>query len=244
MISAGIDIGSRTIKLALLEDGKIASTRVEDTTFDPLAVCRKLLNGASYDRLVCTGYGRRLFADHWTDAETITEIKAVARGVHEQYPGARVIIDIGGQDSKAVLLDANGRVVKFAMNDRCAAGTGRFLEVMATALSYGYPEFMQAAEKAEQSVQLSSMCTVFAESEVISLVGRGEPRDRIALGIHHSIVKRTKTLLRSIPLDGEIVFTGGGAWNTCLRTLLEQELKHPVVVPENPQVVAALGCGL
>jgi predicted CoA-substrate-specific enzyme activase len=241
---AGIDIGSRTTKLVLLEDDRPPVVRVADTTYDPMEVCRRLLRGVRHDRLVATGYGRHLFAQHWGVTEVISEIKAVALGVRATCPSCRTVIDIGGQDTKVVALDGHGRVLKFAMNDRCAAGTGRFLEVMATALSYAPHEFIEAARAADRPRKLSSMCTVFAESEVISLVARAVPREEIALGIHLSVAQRTAALATGIPVEPDVVFAGGGALNTCLRSILADELGRTVQVPEHPQTAAALGCAL
>lgn len=251
MAVAGIDLGSRAIKLAIVEDGVLTQSRVVDTTFDPLGVCRQLLAGRSLDGLVATGYGRHLFREHWPAAEVITEIKAVAHGARELVPAARAIVDIGGQDTKAIALDGRGRVVKFLMNDRCAAGTGRFLEVMAVALSYTPDQFVEAARRATRAEKLSSMCAVFAESEVVSLVARGRSREEIAMGIHQAIASRTLSLLQGVLSDfpggidfPEVVFTGGGALNACLHGLLSAGLGRDLRVPENPQIAAALGCAL
>ena len=241
MTVAGIDIGSRSIKLALMDEGAIVHTAVAYNSHDPLDVCRSLLDGRPYDRIVATGYGRRLFASHW-DAEVITEIKAAGLGARFVEPACRTILDIGGQDTKAISLDDSGNVRKFVMNDRCAAGTGRFLEVMAAALSYSMPEFIAAASTAPEARKLSSMCTVFAESEVVSLVARGAPRNELALGIHRSIACRSLTSLRRVPVADQVLFLGGGARNTLLHHLLEQQLGHLIRVPAEPQVVAAIGC--
>ncbi|MFH1467571.1 MAG: acyl-CoA dehydratase activase, partial [Pseudomonadota bacterium] len=221
-----------------------ALRRVVDTTYDPLQVCHTLLADLTWDRLTCTGYGRHLFAEHWPEAAVITEIKAVSTGAAHLLPGCRALVDIGGQDTKVVTLDPAGRVRKFAMNDRCAAGTGRFLEVMATALAFERDAFIAAAQRAPRAEKLSSMCAVFAESEVVSLVARGRDRDAIALGIHTAIAQRTAGLARTLPLEDPLLFAGGGALNAALAPLLEAALGHPLHVPESPQTVAALGCAL
>ena len=173
MRSVGIDVGSRATKLVVVDGGRVVLRAVEDTGCDPLAVCRRLLDGIAYDTLTATGYGRHLFKEHWPAAEVISEITAVARGATSLMPGCRTIVDIGGQDTKAITLDAAGKVRKFVMNDRCAAGTGQFLEMMATALAYTREEFVAAAGRAAHAQRLSSMCTVFAQSEVVSLIARG-----------------------------------------------------------------------
>jgi (R)-2-hydroxyacyl-CoA dehydratese activating ATPase len=243
--AAGIDIGSRTVKLVALDAaGCVVFSKVAEAGFDPLAVCASLLSEIACDAIVATGYGRHLFAKLRPDAEAITEIKAVALGARALRPACRTIVDVGGQDTKAVALDPGGRVLKFAMNDKCAAGTGRFLEVMATALACTPAEFVAAALGAGRPERLSSMCAVFAESEVVSLVAREAKRDEIALGIHRSIAARTAGLAGSLPLEDEVLFTGGGALNACLARELEAALRRPVVVPRSPQTVAAFGAAL
>lgn len=242
-VQIGIDIGSRTIKMVLLEDGRISRALVKNTTFDPLSVCRDLLAEADYDQITATGYGRHLFARHFA-SDLVSEIKAVALGARFLFPTCTTVLDVGGQDTKAVALDAEGRMHKFLMNDRCAAGTGRFLEVMATALSFTYQEFVVAALSATHAEKLNSMCTVFAESEVISLVAQGASREAIALGIHQAIATRTLSLLKGIPLKDDIIFAGGGALNNCLHRQVESGLRRELRLPENPQIVAALGAAL
>jgi predicted CoA-substrate-specific enzyme activase len=244
MRSAGIDIGSRAIKLVLAEDGRVVHEAVEDTGSDPLAVCRRLLDGLAYDTITGTGYGRHLFREHWSEAEVISEIRAVAVGAAALIPGCRTIVDIGGQDSKAISLDAAGKVQKFVMNDRCAAGTGQFLEMMATALAYTREEFVAAARRAPRAQKLSSMCSVFAQSEVVSLIARGASREEMSLGVHQSIASRTAALAGGVPVEPTVVFTGGCAQNECLVSLIAEAVKHPVRVPDSPQTVAALGCAL
>jgi predicted CoA-substrate-specific enzyme activase len=241
---AGIDIGSRAIKLVLTAADEVVHRAVADTGSDPLAVCRRLLAGLRYDSITATGYGRHLFQEHWPDAEVISEIRAVAIGAIARIPGCRTVVDIGGQDSKAIALDDEGRVRKFVMNDRCAAGTGQFLEMMATALAYSRDEFIAAAAGAGRAEKLSSVCSVFAQSEVVSLIARGAPRDEMALGVHQSVAGRAAGLAHGVPVEPVVVFTGGCAQNSCLAKLLSIALKQPVEVPVSPQTVAALGCAL
>jgi len=243
--AAGIDIGSRTVKLVAVEaGGAIVHERVEEATFDPLKVCARLVAEISVDAIVATGYGRHLFQRLAPGAEPITEIKAAAIGARAVMPGCRALVDVGGQDTKVVALEPDGRVLKFAMNDRCAAGTGRFLEVMAAALAFTPAEFVSAALAAKRAERSSSMCAVFAESEVVSLVARGALRDEIALGIHLAIASRTAGLAGTVPLEGDVLFVGGGALNACLARELGRALKLPLVVPRSPQTVAAYGAAL
>lgn len=241
---AGIDIGSRTIELVIVNDtGEIVKKLQSDTGFNPIVSAEKLLNGANYDRIMATGYGRTLFEISF-DAPTVTEIKAHATGARALFPEARTVLDIGGQDSKAIALYGNGRVKKFEMNDRCAAGTGKFLEIMARTLGYNINEFGQEALLARQDISISSMCTVFAESEVTSLIAKGQDRREIARGLHTSIISRAAGMLNRVSAEGEIVFTGGVANNPCMSEFLGKKMSRRVLVPEGPQFVGALGAAL
>ena len=179
---AGLDIGSRTIALVEWDGGQVSRSEVVDTGTDPLGNARALVNGRAYDRLVATGYGRHLAAERELADTVISEIKAYGLGAHFLYPDVGTVLDIGGQDSKAIRVGPAGRVLRFEMNDRCAAGTGRFLENMAHTLGMTVDEFgPHALAAGGQAVRISSMCTVFAESEVVSLIARGERSQRVAL---------------------------------------------------------------
>jgi len=240
---AGLDIGSRTVKLAVVEDGTVLHTAVTYNTHDPVAVCNHLLEGVAFDRVVSTGYGRHLIGSH-LGCEALTEIRAASLGARHLLPTVRTLLDIGGQDTKVISLDADGRLQKFEMNDKCAAGTGRFLEVMAVALSYDMGEFVDAALTAPRAQQVAAMCTVFAESEVIGAVARQVPRDELALGLHQSVARRALGLLRRIPVRDDVLFCGGGARNAALVRLVREGLDREVHVPADPQVVAAMGAAL
>ena len=240
---AGIDIGSRTIELVVLEDGNITASRQTDTGFDPMARAREMIEGVEFDGIMATGYGRNLFEMAF-DAPTVTEIKAYGVGVSALIPEAGTILDIGGQDSKAIALNEMGSVKKFEMNDRCAAGTGKFLEIMARTLGFELAEFGPEALKAEKDLHINSMCTVFAESEVTSLVARGQDRRAIALGLHRSVVRRAVGMIKRVSSNGPVVFAGGVAKNPCMRRLLEEALSRKILVPEDPQMAGALGAAL
>lgn len=243
MRCAGIDIGSRTIELVVLENRELIESKQTDTGFDPMAQAKALLEGMEYNCILSTGYGRHLFEISF-DAPTVTEIKAYAVGARALFPEVQTILDIGGQDSKAIALNDKGRVTKFEMNDRCAAGTGKFLEIMAQALGYTLGQFGVEALKATRDVRISSMCTVFAESEVTSLVARGESRQDIALGLHGSVLRRSVGMLKRISVKEPILFAGGVARNPCMRRLLEKALDKIILVPEDPQMVGAMGAAL
>ena len=240
---AGIDIGSRTIKLAVIEDGRLVLSRKAASSHDPLGTARELMEGAGFDRIMATGYGRHLIRGH-LDCPVISEISAFVRGARFFSDGCNAILDIGGQDTKAISLDQNGGLCKFEMNDRCAAGTGRFLEVMATALGFTLEEFAAAALAAKKAEKINSMCTVFAESEVVSLISQGADRDDVALGIHKAIIGRSAGLLKRVAPLGTIFFAGGVALNPCARALLSEETGRAVFVPPDPQIVGAVGAAL
>ncbi|MEO0108674.1 MAG: acyl-CoA dehydratase activase [candidate division WOR-3 bacterium] len=237
-----MDAGSRTVKVAVLEDGCLVETRIADTGVNPLQTARQLLGGLDGTRLVATGYSRHLLREH-LGCSVVTEIRAHALGVGYLFPNCHTVVDVGGQDSKVIRI-AEGGVADFQMNDRCAAGTGRFLEVMASALRYELSKFARVATETRESVAISSMCTVFAESEVIGLVARGEERARIARGLHESVVTRLVGMVGRVGVEPEVVFTGGVALNCCMVELLGNALHMSVRVPPDPQITGALGAAL
>jgi len=243
---AGIDIGSRSIELVVLNSGGPLRRVKAPTTFDPLGQCQRMMEGMDQSQVIATGYGRKLFAESFrkVNVSTITEIQAYALGAHFLHPEAKTVLDIGGQDTKVISLSETGKVFKFEMNDRCAAGTGKFLEFMATALQIPLESFGEFALRSDRRIQISSMCTVFAESEATSLMARGERPENIAMGLHMAIVQRTAAMLRRVGLSAPLVFAGGVAHNPCVVRLLEEILEQPVIVPDNPDMVGALGAAL
>ncbi len=245
MLTAGLDIGSRTIALVEWDGQRVVREEVINTGVDPLENSRRLMEGKTYTKLVATGYGRGLAVEREVANEVITEIKAYGIGAFHLFPEVRTVLDIGGQDSKVIQVKPGGGVAHFEMNDRCAAGTGRFLESMARIMNMEFDQFSQYALEAEGSaVRLSSICTVFAESEVVSLIGRGEDSRRVALGIHQAIVSRICAMVKRVGFDHRFVFAGGGARSLCLQRLIAQELSIQLSVPDNPQTVGALGAAI
>jgi predicted CoA-substrate-specific enzyme activase len=224
-------------------NGNEMMSGIIDTGVNPLRRCRQLLADKEYGQLVVTGYGRYLVAQH-IGGETVSEIKAYAVGARHLYPDCHTVIDIGGQDTKVLLLGDNGSVLKFEMNDRCAAGTGKFLEVMANTLEVGIEALGDLALSATKSVQINSLCTVFADSEVVSLVARGEASNAIALGLHEAIAARIINMVRRVGIKERVIFAGGAALNKCLQMLLAQKLGVNLTVPAEPQIVGALGAAL
>jgi predicted CoA-substrate-specific enzyme activase len=247
MRTAGIDIGSITAKAAIAENGKILGTKVIFTGYNAelagLKVYEEILSEsgldkASIERIVSTGYGRNSvkFAD-----KSFTEIMCHAAGAHYLDPHVRSIIDIGGQDSKAILLDEQGKVKNFVMNDKCAAGTGRFLEVMARALEVNLDEFGAISIKSKNPSKISSLCTVFAESEVISLIAKGEKRQNIIAGIHESIAARVSSMSARLGITEPVMVTGGVARNIGVVKALEKKLNMKIEVSPYAQVTGAIG---
>jgi len=243
MITAGIDIGSRTIKIVAAEGEEIIHSEVRPNSYNTIDICRDMLSGLSYNTIISTGYGRHLFSRHFGCA-TISEIKAFTLGACHILPQCRTILDIGGQDTKAISLDETGRISEFEMNDKCAAGTGKFLEIMANAMDFTMEEFIGAASAAKTAEPVNSMCTVFAESEVVSLIGRGARRENVSLGIHNAIVKRSVSMLKRVSILDSVMFVGGVANNRCASSLIEKEIGTSLHVPQNPQIIGALGCAL
>ena len=242
MTYAGLDIGSRTIVLVEF-DGEVKDFHVIDAGPNPLQRCEALIAGRVYARLVATGYGRRLALNGLGD-DTVSEIKAYALGARYLYPDCHTVIDVGGQDCKATRLSESGDVQRFEMNDRCAAGTGAFLEAMANTLEVGIEDLGSHALDAAEAVRINSLCTVFAQSEVVSLISRGADSRAIALGVHEAIATRVAGLARRVGPKERVVFAGGGALNVCLERLLSEKLGAELTVPERPQIVGALGAAL
>ncbi len=251
MIHAGIDAGSRAIKVVLIEaeTGRIVASGITDqgVAQESLAVdllermrAENQLSEKMVTRIVATGYGRNIigFAH-----KKITEITCHAAGVHHLAPEARTIIEIGGQDSKSIALKEDGTVQDFNMNDRCAAGTGRFLEVVASRLDVDLKTFGDLAGRSDKPAAISSMCVVFAETEIIGLLASGvKPKD-IASGVQASIAARVGTMAGR-KIIAPIVFTGGVALIPGMEAALEKVLKQPVTIPRNPQMTGALGAAL
>jgi predicted CoA-substrate-specific enzyme activase len=253
-VFAGIDIGSVTTKAVIVnERGEIAAFSMLSTSYDrgksgaevldlALAKIQKLGDGIKY--IVSTGYGRRAFT---SSDKVLPEIVCHAKGTKLLFPAVRTIIDIGGQDSKVIELDKGGGIVRFEMNDKCAAGTGRFLEVLTERiLNLSLDELGPLALKSKQGCTLSSVCTVFAESEIISLLSEHKTKEDIAYGISKAIAKRVVGMGAGgqIGYSELIVFSGGVAKNIGVVKAIEEELGKEVVTPEEPQITAALGAAI
>ncbi len=250
MPTAGIDVGSLTAEVVILEQDQILSYVIRPTGANSRraaemameeALNKAELSSSDLSCVVATGYGR--ISIDFVD-KRVTEITCHGRGAYYWNPAVRTVIDIGGQDSKVIRLANHGRVVDFAMNDKCSAGTGRFLEVMAQALEVEIEQLATLSNRALNAVSISSMCTVFAESEVVSLIAQGLPREDIARGLHRSIADRTAGLVCRIGLEEQVMMTGGVAHNSAVVAALADKLKTKIIIPSEPQIAGALGAAL
>lgn len=239
----GIDIGSRTIKAVALEKGRLLDFNVVESGFDPHRQAPELIKAYKPKRIIATGYGRHLARKHFAE-DVITEIKAHAIGARYFFTDVRTVIDIGGQDSKVISLSEQGKVLNFHMNDKCAAGTGRFLEIMASSLGYTLDEFSMVALETSEATPINSMCTVFAESEVISLKNHGTSPKSIARAVHLSVVQRILAMVHRIGAIPEIAFTGGVARNKAMTELLSENLNMSLLVCEAPDITGAVGAAI
>lgn len=247
----GCDAGSTYTKCVIIdENGKIAAAVTKRSRINPVLSAKDALDEAvsqidglnsaeELTYLIGTGYGRNKvpFAD-----ENISEISCHAMGVHVTDPSVKAIIDIGGQDVKGIAIDTDGTVLNFAMNDKCAAGTGRFFESMARAFEMSLDEFSNLSLTAKNVIPITAQCAVFAESEVISLVGEGKPMEEIAAGIQLSVAKRCFVMAKKAGATDSVTLTGGCAKNEGLKKAIEKVLKINVVdLPTDPQLMGALG---
>lgn len=251
MLTLGIDIGSLSTDAVLINEKKeIVAYEVIATGASSKKACDKIfkqildstkLEAKDLDYVIATGYGRIKvpFAN-----EVVTEITCHAKGANHFFPDARTVIDIGGQDSKAIKLDAKGNVVDFSMNDKCAAGTGRFLEVMARTLEIELDDMGELSLKGKDNVSISSLCTVFAESEVVSLIGADHKTPDICKALHISIAKRVSAQAKRVGLEETVVMTGGVAKNIGVVRELEKKLLCTIRIPEEPQIIGALGAAI
>jgi predicted CoA-substrate-specific enzyme activase len=239
----GIDIGSRTIKVVAIEDGEILDYQIIESSFNPHLQSMELIKKYHPEKIIATGYGRHLAKKYFAQ-DIITEIKAHSLGAKYFFPKCRTVIDIGGQDSKVIALDENGKIKNFLMNDKCAAGTGRFLEIMAISLGFSLDQFGEEALKGENNIKINSMCTVFAESEVISLKNLGYNPNDIAKAVHLSVAERVAAMVHRIVYEEDIVFSGGVANNKCIVKIFEEIFDKKMFTPFCPDIVGAVGAAI
>ncbi len=252
MIVGGCDIGSTTGKAVIMKDGEIVSSHILPSTTSPEKTARLAMDEAikqaglssidDLENIIGTGYGRLKvpFAK-----ENISEITCHARGAHWMSPSVRTVVDIGGQDCKVMALTDKGTVLEFVMNDRCAAGTGRFFEAMARALDCGLEGISSLDNQGNDASSITSQCSVFAESEVVTLVNEGIDLNNIIAGINNSVAGRLNSMVRKVGLKEELALTGGCSKNDGLAKALTSKLGVGVVkLPLDPQLAGAVGAAL
>ncbi len=249
MFYAGLDIGSTITKVLIKNERKVCTTVIKPTGAEHRRLAneimdealRKLnLTTANISYIVATGYGRINvpFAD-----KQVTEITCHMRGINWLFPSVKTIIDIGGQDSKGIKVD-NGKLVNFVMNDKCAAGTGRFLEVISDLLGVKLDDIGEISLQSTRPTNISSICTVFAEQETLLQLSKGTSIEDILAGIHRASASRIHSMVKKIKIDKDVAITGGGAKNIGLCKALEERVGFPVVVPPEPLITGALGAAL
>jgi len=245
---AGIDIGSTMTKVVIMKEGIISSvigpTGAEQRRLANRVMEKGLeqanLSFSSITYLVATGYGRLNvpFAD-----KQVTEISCHAKGAGFLFPEAKTVIDIGGQDSKAINIE-NGRPVDFVMNDKCAAGSGRFLEIIADGLGITLEEMAELSLKSNRPIKIGNLCTVFAEQEVKGKLAEGAPLTDLIAGIHEALASRVASMAKKLKVADDVVITGGGAKNRGLVKALSDVLGHRLLVPSEPLLTGAVGAAL
>ncbi|MFC2040447.1 acyl-CoA dehydratase activase [Chloroflexota bacterium] len=248
---AGLDLGSTMTKVVITDDTDAIIARVETHTgAEHRRLANKVMEQAlaqaslaltQLEYIVATGYGRINvpFADR-----QLTELSCHARGLSAFFPTARTGLDIGGQDAKGLRLDDKGRLVNFVMNDRCAAGTGRYLEVVAETLGLKLDDMGPVSLSAKNKATISSTCTIFAQTEMIARLSEGVPIEEIVAGLHEAIASRTVNMLRRVGIKPDVVFTGGVARNTGVVAAVQEKLGMELLVPEDPLISGALGAAI
>jgi predicted CoA-substrate-specific enzyme activase len=249
--AGGVDVGSTQTKAVVIdEQRRIVGQSIIDTGANVVKAAENAFMAAvqnghideeEVSYIVGTGYGR--YKVTFGDTQ-ITEISCHARGAVHMFPQTRTVLDMGGQDTKAIRVRPNGEVLDFCMNDKCAAGTGRFLQAAAFALEIPLAELGPTALRAEKAVQISTTCTVFAESEVLSWLGKGKKIDEILLGVHRSIATRSLALLRRVGIEDQVTFTGGVTRNQGMVSVLNDALDMTMNVSEDSHIMGALGAAL
>ncbi len=251
MFFAGIDIGSLTAKTVIINNKKeiIGFSIIPSGANHKDSIIQSFnlaLNNADIPKekisyIISTGYGRINveFAN-----KQVTEIACHGRGAFHFFPKTQTIIDIGGQDTKVIKISENGKVIDFIMNDKCAAGTGKFLEVMANTLQVKIDDLESLSMKSSKNIKISSICGIFAESEVISKIAQGESKEDIIKGLHNSISERISSMVNRVKLSEQVTITGGGAKNKGVINAIEEKLNIKINVPSTPQIIGALGASI
>lgn len=243
-------MGAKFIKVLLLKDGEILTMAQEQAGFEPVeaaerafqhAISRSGITEKDVDMVCATGAGRKV-APYAT--ESVTEVGADAKGVARLVPGARTVIDVGAEEGRGIKIDAEGKVVDFAVNEKCAAGSGSFTETVARALEVPLEEFGQLSLKSTKTIPMNAQCAVFAESEVVSLVHAKTSKADIARAVHDAIASRIISMVRRVGINDDVALVGGVAYNVGFVDSLGRGLETKVIIPENPEYVGALGAAI
>jgi len=250
MITAGMDIGAETVKIVILKDGRVLSYRVMLVGIDMKKSTEQALGEALHKagitiddvkHVTATGSGRK----HAPFAhDQVSEVIADAKGAAWLFPTVRTVIDVGAEESRGIKCDAEGRVLDFARNEKCAAGTGTFVEAMARALEVKVEEMGKLSLLSREQIPINVTCVIFAESEVVSLIHSGVNKVDIAQAIHNAIATRTVSMVRRIGIEKDVVFIGGVAKNVGVAVLLGKHLGIETLIPQNPQIAGAIGAAL
>ncbi|MDO9333494.1 MAG: acyl-CoA dehydratase activase [Dehalococcoidales bacterium] len=251
MLTAGIDVGSSTSKAVILQDNKILSYSIIPTSaesadsaqraFDKALDKTQFISPDDIHWIIATGYGRVVvtFAK-----ETVTELSCHVKGANWLFPSVRTVLDMGGQDCKAIKCDGQGRLLNFTMNDKCAAGTGRFFELIAKVMDLPLSDIGELSLETDDEVRMSSTCAVFGKSEVASLMRQGRNKSDILGGVHTAVSDRIVTLLRRVGITPDLAITGGIARNIGIVKRVEKRVGCRALIPEEPQIIGALGAAL
>ncbi len=251
MITAGIDVGNKNTRALILKDGEVLARSLVPSGFDQKKAVRDVFNAAlrgagiseaDVDYIMATGSGQEeaIFAHG-----RVTEVSSAARGAVKLFPGARTVIDVGAEEGRAIKTDEKGKVIDFAINEKCAAGTGSFVESMSRALEVTLEEMGSLSIKGENSVPMNAQCAVFAESEVISLIHSRIPKEDIAKSIHEAMASRISSMVRRVGIQKEVVMLGGVAYNKGFVEAMEEDLELKLFIPEDyPEYISAFGAAL
>lgn len=254
MITAGIDCGAKNTKVVILENGQVLARSLVLSGFDQRAAAEQAFNEAlqkarlpqdNIETVIATGAGKReVMGPNLFAKDTITEVGADAKGIVFLFPGARTVIDVGAEEARAIRVNDAGKVIDFATNEKCAAGAGAFTEAMARALEVELEEFGQLSLKSKAAVPMNAQCTVFAESEVVSLIHAKTPKEDIARAVHDAIADRVISMARRVGIEKEVALIGGVARNVGFVDSLKRDLGIELLVPEEPEFVTAFGAAL
>jgi len=247
MITAGIDMGAKTVKVVIMKDGQVTAKAIGAAGLDAKSVTEQIFNEAlgsaglsrdQIERIVATGAGHK---DCPFKAGDLTEVGAAAKGAVFVHPACRTVIDVGAEEGRAVRCGPDGKVIDFAVNEKCAAGAGAFTEAMARALEIPVEQLGELSRQSKNAVAMNAQCAVFAESEVVTLVHQQTPKEDMARAVHDAIASRIISMVRKVGFEKDVVLAGGVARNVGFVDSMNRGLEMEVVIPEDPEFIAAIG---